>query len=379
MTKDKLNIISADELLDTTYAPSGCLIERLMGRGIYILAGAPKVGKSWLVLWLADKISKGESVWNLKTEQGGVLYISLEDTYQRIQKRLNDVSGSKPGNIWFATEAEYIGCGFEVQLLNFLNEHTEVKLVIIDTLQRIRQVGSEQYNYASDYEAMCALKQIADSRSITILVVHHTRKTGSADSFNMISGTTGLLGCADGAMVLLKDKREDNHATLHVTGRETPDIELNLTFNRETKIWEFAGFNTPEAPARVLDPILLAVQTFMQDKDEWKGYASALLDALKAQSNIDGEANILTRTLNANVAELEQDFSILYRSGTRTAKGRPVLLRKVHKPEPPAPEAPASVDNVGNVDILRPTPLLKISTLSTLPPPAADAEAEVCA
>ena len=113
MTEEKqkipeLKVIPAEELLDTTYAPSGTLvdglmgqgipaeplfrslvIDGLMGQGIYILAGAPKVGKSWLVLWLANQVSKGEPVWGLKTEKCGVLYISLEDTFQRMQQRLN--------------------------------------------------------------------------------------------------------------------------------------------------------------------------------------------------------------------------------------------------------------------------------------------------
>ena len=194
MTEEKqkipeLKVIPAEELLDTTYAPSGTLIDGLMGQGIYILAGAPKVGKSWLVLWLANQVSKGEPVWGLKAEKCGVLYISLEDTFQRMQQRLNDVSGGSPGSIWLATEALYIGEGFEEQLTNFLAAHPHVKLAIIDTLQRVRKAGQEQYNYASDYETVCALKKIADRFLVTVLVVHHTRKAGSADTFNMISGT----------------------------------------------------------------------------------------------------------------------------------------------------------------------------------------------
>ena len=55
----------------------------------FTLTGAPKVGKSWLVLWLANQVSKGEPVWGLKTEKCGVLYISLEDTFQRMQQRLS--------------------------------------------------------------------------------------------------------------------------------------------------------------------------------------------------------------------------------------------------------------------------------------------------
>lgn len=308
----ELKVIPAEELLDTAYVPSGTLIDRLIGQGIYILAGAPKVGKSWLVLWLANQISKGEPVWELKTEKCGVLYISLEDTFQRIQKRLNDISGGNPGPIWLATEAMCIGEGFEEQLVNFLNTHPSVKLVIIDTFQRIRKAGQEQYNYASDYEAVCALKKITDRFLITLLLVHHTRKTGSSDSFNMISGTTGILGCADGA--------------------------------KQRKVWDFVSYGG-DTQEKEPNPILTAVQTFTQRHAVWRGYAAALLDELKAMTDIDAEPNTLTRLLNASIGELEREYGVRYRPWKRTGKGRLVCLTDLTAPW-------EDVDNVGNDGIL---------------------------
>ena len=354
MTEEKqkipeLKVISAEELLDTTYAPSGTLVDGLIGQGIYILAGAPKVGKSWLVLWLANQVSKGEPVWGLKTEKCGVLYISLEDTFQRMQQRLNDVSGGSPGSIWLATEALYIGEGFEEQLTSFLTAHPHVKLAIIDTLQRVRKAGQEQYNYASDYETVCALKKIADRFLITLLLVHHTRKTGSSDSFNMISGTTGLLGCADGALVLQKSSRMETTATLDVTGREVADTQLNLRFDKQRKVWEFVSFGS-EAPKKEPDPILTAVQSFTQVHGVWRGYAAVLLDELKAETDINAEPNTLTRLLNASIGELEREYGVRYRSGKRTGKGRLVSLLDLTAPW--VSTDMDDVDNVGNDGIL---------------------------
>lgn len=340
----ELKVIPAEELLDTAYAPSGILVDGLMGQGIYILAGAPKTGKSWLVLWLANQVSKGEPVWGLKTEQCGVLYISLEDTFQRIQKRLNDVSGGNPGPIWLATEAMCIGEGFEEQLVNFLTSHRNVKLVIIDTLQRVRKAGQEQYNYASDYETVCALKKIADHFLVTVLIVHHTRKTGSSDSFNMISGTTGILGCADGAFVLQKSSRMETTATLDVTGREIADTKLNLRFDKQRKVWDFVSYGG-DTTEKEPNPILTAVQTFTQRHAVWRGYAAALLDELKAMTDIDAEPNTLTRLLNASIGELEREYSVRYRPWKRTGKGRLVCLTDLTAPW-------EDVDNVGNDGIL---------------------------
>lgn len=325
----ELKAIPAAELLDTTYEPCGALIDGLIGQGIYILAGAPKVGKSWMVLWLADQISKGEPVWGMKTEKCGVLYISLEDTYQRMQKRLNDVSGGNPGSIFLTTEALYIGEGFEEQLIHFLTGHPFVKLVIIDTFQRIRKSGQEQYNYASDYETVCALKKIADHFLMTILLVHHTRKTGSNDSFNMISGTTGLLGCADGALVLQKASRLTDAATLDVTGREVADLQLNLRFDKQKKVWEFVSFGIqPQAEEK--HPVLLAVQSFIREEREWQGYAGELLEKLKAKGKVEAEPQTLTRLMNAHITELANQYGVLYRSGKRTEKGRCVYLKDIH-------------------------------------------------
>lgn len=74
----QMPIISAAELMDTEFPVSNYLIEKLMGKGLYILAGPPKVGKSWLVLWMAHCISLGLPLWQLQTTQSGVLYVSLE-------------------------------------------------------------------------------------------------------------------------------------------------------------------------------------------------------------------------------------------------------------------------------------------------------------
>ena len=195
----ELDAVNANELMDMEFQPTGWLIEKLLGKGVYLLAGASKIGKSWLVLWLADRVSKGEKVWDFKTAQCEVLYVSLEDTAQRIQRRLSEVTGGEADRVWIATEAELLGSGFEQQLGNFLTSHPGVGFVIIDTLQRIRQMKTEKYSYSGDYEVMTALKSIADRFNITILVVHHTH---------------GLRGRSHGSAKALSH-RQDCHAGCH--------------------------------------------------------------------------------------------------------------------------------------------------------------------
>ena len=322
----ELDAVNANDLMDMEFQPTGWLIEKLLGKGVYILAGASKIGKSWLVLWLADRVSKGEKVWEFKTQQADVLYVSLEDTAQRIQRRLSEVTGGEADRVWIATEAELLGSGFERQLGNFLTVHPGIGFVIIDTLQRIRQMKSEKYSYAGDYEVMTALKSIADRFNITILVVHHTRKEESEDAFNMISGTNGLMGCADGAMVLQKPSRIGKSATLDVTGRELADLQLRLEFD-DNKHWQFIEYGKEE-PRDDADKLLYAVQQLVSECREWRGTPTELVSALSPILPVDTKPHSLTRRLNASSQALAQQYGVQYQS-RRTMDSREITLSRL--------------------------------------------------
>lgn len=120
-----------------------------------------------------------------------------------------------------------------------MKAHTDARLIIIDTLQKVREVGGDRYSYSSDYEIVTKLKAFSDKYGICLLVVHHTRKLESEDSFDMISGTNGLLGAADGAFIMHKKKRTDNEAVMDIVGRDQPDQELTIEFDRERCVWKF--------------------------------------------------------------------------------------------------------------------------------------------
>ncbi len=155
-----------------------------------------------------------------------VLYFALEDDYPRLQKRLFQMFGAKEtGNLYFATECKTVNGGLEEQIRGFMREHPDTGLIIIDTLKRVREAGGADYGYASDYDVVARLKALADSYKVSMLIVHHTRKQKSEDIFDMISGTNGLMGAADGAFVLSKDKGAFNNATLDVAGNRPAGYE----------------------------------------------------------------------------------------------------------------------------------------------------------
>lgn len=197
-----LETVSMAELYDSVYPSKPPLIDGLLYPGTYLFAGAPKLGKSFLMAQIAYHISMGVPLWEYPARKGTVLYLALEDDYRRLQERLYRMFGTDGADsLFFSVSAGNLGNGLDEQLQEFMKQHTDTKLIIIDTLQKVREVGGDNYSYANDYEIITRLKQFADSYGICLLLVHHTRKQGSDDKFDMISGTTGLLGAADGAFL----------------------------------------------------------------------------------------------------------------------------------------------------------------------------------
>ncbi len=234
-----LNTMSLEELLNNVYMSKSAVVDGLLSSGVYILAGAPKIGKSFLVAQIAFYVSTGQKLWNYEVHQGTVLYLALEDDQRRLQQRMSRMFGvDGTQDLHFATSAGQVGKGLDEQLENFVQEHEDTKLIIVDTLQKVREMVSDTYSYASDYEVIGKLKALADKHDICVLIVHHTRKQPAGDSFEMISGTTGLLGCADGALLMQKEKRTDGRATLEVVGRDQPDQRLHLVKDQEHLLWE---------------------------------------------------------------------------------------------------------------------------------------------
>ena len=127
-----------------------------------------------------------------------------------------------------------------------------------DCLLYTSEVGGEAYSYASDYEIVGKLKQFADKHCICVLTVHHTRKQPAGDAFEMISGTTGLLGCADGSLLMQKKKRTALEATIDVVGRDQQDQILYLKKDPETQIWNLERMEM-EPHKEPPDPVLEAV------------------------------------------------------------------------------------------------------------------------
>lgn len=320
-----LHTVSMTELYDTVYPARTPIVDNFLYGGTYLFVGAPKVGKSFFMGQLAYHVAMGIPLWEYPVRKGTVLYLALEDDYARLQRRLSGMFGvESTDNLFFATQAKTLNDGLDLQLELFLKEHTDARLIIIDTLQKVREVGGDRYSYSSDYEIVTKLKAFSDKYGVCVLVVHHTRKLESEDSFDMISGTTGLLGAADGAFIMHKKKRTENIAVMDIVGRDQPDQELTIEFDRERCIWKFQKAET-ELWKQPPNPLLEAINKLLTEgKSEWEGTATELLQQLP---DMQLQANVLSRKLNVANSQLLNDYGISYKN--KRGHERKIVLKRL--------------------------------------------------
>lgn len=268
-TKTKLTGIDGETLMDMKLPPTKFCVETLLPQGICMLGGAPKIGKSWLVLDLCIRIAKGEPIWSLSTKKGTTLYLCLEDPLRRVQERLNMLTDDVPPNAYFAIAAGTLADGLCEQIRKFVSEHPDTVLVAIDTFQIVR-TGCIDTSYANDYGEVRQMKQLADELNISILLVHHLRKQGDSDPLNKLSGTTGISGAVDAVFVLDKSKRNAQGATLICTGRDIEYREMELKLSKETCAWEMVS-DSIENPQLILPEEMISLINFMKQIVSYSG------------------------------------------------------------------------------------------------------------
>jgi hypothetical protein len=238
-------IISARDLIHKKFKPKEYVIEGNVAVGVGLLAGKPKIGKSWLVLNESIAIASGNrALGELNVNQGRVLYMALEDSQQRLQERLkNALAGDPiPDDLDIVTERSRIGEGFEHYLREYLNQHPDTKYIAIDTLQKIRpKVNGNKGVYAADYQALEPLLPIAAEYGIAIQVVHHLNKMVDPDDpLDAVSGSTGLTGGVDNIRILNRE-RGTADAFMYVTGRDVEEQKYALKFDPFTTSWVLQG------------------------------------------------------------------------------------------------------------------------------------------
>jgi hypothetical protein len=235
---------TAVDLMKREFPAPKWIVEGLLPEGLTLFAGPPKMGKYWLALSLCvATASAGHALGKIPVERGEALYIALEDTPRRLQSRLRMMLNSEPvpQGLHLATQWLRLDQGGADQLENWLLGMPKCRLIIIDTLQRLRppQQGNRGL-YEQDYATLAYLKSLADQCGVAIVIVHHLRKGSSDDPLEEVSGTTGLTGAADTIWTLRRD-RGCMDATLFTTGRDIDEAETALRFDKSLGLWTLLG------------------------------------------------------------------------------------------------------------------------------------------
>lgn len=313
----KLETISCEKIMTTSLKPIEFCVENLIASGLYILAGVPKSGKSWLALDICLSIAKGEKVLDKPTVQGTSLYLCLEDSETRLQNRLYEITDEPAEKLYFSLLADSIGRGLENQIESFKKEHSDLKMVFIDTLQKVR--NDDESNYGSDYRELSVLKNLAEKLSIAVVLVHHLRKCYDSDPFNMISGSSGLRGCVDGAFVLQITDKQNHEAVLYCEGRDIESREIKIRFSSVNHQWEKLADSITE-PEKFDDEIVTAMVTVMKSEKSFIGTPTELTEKINQYTKQKYIPNIISKKLLQSADRLIQQnilFEMKRSNGTR--------------------------------------------------------------
>lgn len=239
------NGVSARALMAMEFPPIKYVVPGFIPEGATLLAGAPKQGKSWMVLGLGIAVASGGLAFgSVSCEQGDVLYLALEDNPRRLKSRLSQMQmADLPDRLTLMTEWPDLDGDCVPELENWIHAVPNPTLIIIDVLARIRgRKSSKEPIYEQDYRSIAALQSLAGRRGVAIIIVHHTRKNAvdDGDPFDEISGSRGLAGAADTALVLRRD-RGTGKPLLYGRGRDLRDVDTAMEFDQQSGFWRIVG------------------------------------------------------------------------------------------------------------------------------------------
>lgn len=286
-----LDSTTAKDLQGLNLPPVEFIVENFLPFGLVLLGAPPKSFKSYMCLDMCLCVCRGFDFMGFKTQKQACLYMDLESTLRRPKSRIEQIlqGAEAPDNLHFVTDAKPIGKGFEQQLAQMIEAHPEIKVVVVDVFKKIRppkKAGIDPYE--RDYEDYGVIKALADRLGLAIILVTHTTKMKHPDDpFNELSGSAGTMGSVDVAMVIKKEKRNDNTAKLYITGRDLEEQCYEMKFNKQAFRWEKLGAVSDLEKKRIEDeyitsPVIKTVIRLIdQNGGKWSGSAKDIISASK--------------------------------------------------------------------------------------------------
>ena len=306
-------VIPWDKLYEMKLPPVKWVIRDLLPEGLTVLAGAPKVGKSWLAQSLSLSVASGkDALGHFPSNQGQVLHLALEDTVQRFQERMKKLCHVKPvsalANANFAQNWDTLPEGVQ-SLHEWITSQTRPRLIVIDTFQKIRARSANRFEdnaYARDYAEVGMLHHLACRNNIAILLIHHKRKALSEDPFNSVSGSSGITGAADAIWMFDKPDRERMVASLLISGRDVSDRRYTLEWNEgdDDTGWKYVApaheYEKKEAEVKLIQALVevgrpCAVSDLSQATGLSSSYIYRIVESMKSRGLIQKAAGLAGR------------------------------------------------------------------------------------
>ncbi len=236
------HIYTAAELQRKIFPPVSYCVPDLIPEGLTIIAGKPKIGKSFMALDICIAIAAGRlCLGERKPIQGDVLYAAMEDNERRMQRRIDKLlktfGEQWPQGLTLANSWRRLDKGGVGDIGQWIEQTANPRLVVLDTLASVKPIRTQQ-GYTEDYESLAALHRLANDKGVSIILLHHTRKMEAEDPVDTVSGTLGLAGCADSVLVLA---RSSQGTTLYVRGRDIEEAEHAVSFDKAGCRWTILG------------------------------------------------------------------------------------------------------------------------------------------
>ena len=237
--------LNMEQLMSEELPPMKWTANGILPEGFGTLAGRPKAMKSWTMLKLCIAVQNGFKFLGHETVQGDCIYFGLEDSKRRIKSRIQmmQLTGMKMPQVLLGGDVPYIGYGFEECLENWIQSKPNPRLVVIDTLARLKPRQSKNGGTAYDQDNLLlnAIQKLAVQNNLTVLFVTHLSKASQDYSFDKIQGSVGIQGMTDFMWMLDRGDGNDKKASLIGRGRDILDFEYALKWNDSDMSYEWEG------------------------------------------------------------------------------------------------------------------------------------------
>lgn len=311
------------DIMNTEYADLIQPVSTLICEGLTVFAGQSKIGKSRIIHLMCMAVAAGEPFLGRKTTPGNVLYMALEDGERRLKDRTADykqLTGIPLSeNLHIITRAPTAKDGLITYLQGWIDEHKPVSMIVIDTLQKVRGVTGGRANvYETDSVFMSEFKDLADKNHVAIVMCHHLNKSkDTGDSFDRISGSTGILAISDTGIILTRDRGKDT-GKIQFVGRDVWGDDIPLSFING--LWQLSSPDDVESILRQeheSNAVVRLIRDIFKENPHGfrKTYSELYQESLTRYRNPVAPT---IRAMSSALAKLAEDFMTYDRLSVKT-------------------------------------------------------------